>query len=241
MKLATTTGQFVWFTWFNFLPGAKLRSVSKRSLADSSSAYRSQSMAKRSPKSHNDEYWRCLTPFRIPFCILLLAGGLWESLLRKPNQYNRYTPAHPPLINHFTGTYSHTLLIYIRPGRPGLHGFRHFFMPFKALVQDTTWKKKRSVFWQLGIRGLNGSYPCLYHTPWTRLTLWYIYIYVCVFSPFQEFSIFVIPTWLPFGAAVYVSGIRNSSQYFPFPIFWGDFPGSLAPSEASFQWRQWDR
>ena len=63
----------------------------------------------------------------------------------------------------------------------------------------------------------------------------YIYIYVCVFSPFQEFSIFVIPTWLPFGAAVYVSGIRNSSQYFPFSIFWGDFPGSLAPSEASFQ------
>ena len=56
-----------------------------------------------------------------------------------------------------------------------------------------------------------------------------------MFSPFQEFSIFVIPTWLPFGAAVYMSGIRNSSQYFPFPIFWGDFPGSLAPSEASFQ------
>ena len=192
MKLATTTGQFVWFTWFNFLPGAKLKSVSKRSLADSSSAYRSQSMAKRSPKSHNDEYWRCLTPFRIPFCILLLAGGLWESLLRKPSKYNRYTPAHPPLINHFTGTYSHTLLIYIRPGRPGLHGFRHFFMPFKALVQDTTWKKKRSVFWQLGIRGLNGSYPCLYHTPWTRLTLWYIYIYVCVCFPHSKNSAFLL-------------------------------------------------
>ena len=191
MKLAKTTDQFVWFTWFNFLPGANLKSVSKRSLADSSSAYRSQSMAKRSPKSHNDEYWRCLTPFRIPFCILLLAGGLWESLLRKPNQYNRYTPAHPSLINHFTGTSSHTLLIYIRPGRPGLHGFRHFFMPFKALVQDTTWKKLRRVKEQLGIRGLNGSYPCLYHTPWTRLTLWYIiYIYICF--PHSKNSAFLL-------------------------------------------------
>ena len=89
-------------------------------------------------------------------------------------------------------------------GVPGSRGFGTSSCHSRHRCRTRPGKK---CLWQLGIRELNGSSMFIYnyHTPRTRFTLWYIlyiYIYLCVFSPFQEFSIFVIPTWLSLGAAV---------------------------------------